>query len=102
MLGILRSHGVFNETSRYEKFHLLAEAALISYADRSRWIQSDFTSAGKAKDLVSTSSLSRLSREYTEDQHRLPKGVSRMHGAIHVVTRAACPSPRPPRPLGAA
>ena len=72
MLGILAHEKKFHGASSQEKAHLLAEAALIGYAERGRWMQHDFTSKLSLRNLVSSSTLSRLVNNYSDARHVLP------------------------------
>ena len=70
ILGILDREGSLNDASSKAKYHFLAEASLIAYVQRGRWMQEDLMSKFPEKDLVSKSGLDRLLGKFSDKQHR--------------------------------
>ena len=52
ILGILGREGGFNDVSSKAQYHFLAEASLIAYVQRGRWMQKNFMSKFQEKNLV--------------------------------------------------
>lgn len=72
ILGMLAHEGNFGGSSPQGKYHLLAETALIGYAERGRWMQEDYSSKFPLKNLVSSSVLGRLASKYNDARHISP------------------------------
>ena len=62
--------GSLKDASSKAKYHLLAEASLLAYVQRGRWMQKNLMSKFPEKDLVSKSALDRLLGKFSDKQHR--------------------------------
>ena len=73
MLAMMLQGQRYYNASTDERPHLMAEASLRAYADRSRWLQSDGSSNVEAFDLVAASRITPLMDSYRSDTH-VPAG----------------------------
>jgi gamma-glutamyltranspeptidase len=53
MFGLLEMNDLFDDASEGGKYHILAETALRSFADREHWLRDDFSVANFPKELIS-------------------------------------------------
>ena len=73
MFGMLDQGDLFEDASATEKFHILAETALRSYADREAWLRDDFSIAHPTETLISDRHLENLISNYRANRHLSPR-----------------------------
>ena len=66
---IIGREKILNDASSKAEYHLLAEASLIAYVQRGRWIKQDFMSKILEKDLLSKTAFDRLMEKYSDNRH---------------------------------
>ena len=69
MFGMLEMNDLFDDASEGGKYHILAETALRSFADRERWLRDDFSVANFPKELISNAHLGKLISNYRANHH---------------------------------
>ena len=72
---MLEDGGRYRDAAEDERHHLLAEASLRAFADRSRWMIDDEGSHLAPQDLVSTDRVRSLMADYRPDRHRQAPGT---------------------------
>lgn len=72
MLAMLEDDDRFEDADEVERLHLLSEAGLASFADRSGWLRADDTSALPPEKLVARERLEGLFANYQPARHRRP------------------------------
>ena len=72
MFGMLELGDLFDDASDTEKYHILAETALRSFADRERWLLDDFSIVNDPEDLISNTHLAKLISNYQPGRHLSP------------------------------